>query len=244
MGVNRKQDEALSSEQVLAILEVGEAEWLATEDPRERREIENVLAFVVIGYGASLRGEEVPLASIRGILAFWEENVGQGFLTIALRGKFKGEDNLRWHLAPIVDETGSGIMVRKWVHRLLKARLGEIPAGESQEGPLFVNQKGERASIADYDEAFRELVGKAMLRHPDKFSKKSEVQDFSLRRSLRRGSTTQALNNNVAGPTVDLINRWRKREGARGSEPGLAMRQVYTQVRSSLDTMLRYSQSL
>ena len=42
----------------------------------------------------------------------------------------------------------------------------------------------------------------------------------------------------------ELINRWRKNEAAKGSEAGLAMRQVYTQVRSTLPTMLKFSKAL
>ncbi len=41
----------------------------------------------------------------------------------------------------------------------------------------------------------------------------------------------------------ELINRWCMKEAAKGSEAGLAMRQVYTQVRSTLPTMLKYSKA-
>ena len=43
---------------------------------------------------------------------------------------------------------------------------------------------------------------------------------------------------------TDLINSWRKKEAAKGSEAGLAMRQVYKQVRSTLPTMLKFSKAL
>ena len=48
--------------------------------------------------------------------------------------------------------------------------------------------------------------------------------------SLRRGATTEAENNNVDTVAIELTNRWRKKEAARGSEASLSMRQVYTQV--------------
>ncbi len=241
MGVVRKQDEALTSAQVLAILETGEYEWGRTQDLVARREIANIMAYVVIGYGASLRGEEVPLVSLAGLLENWAETKPKGFLMIALRGKFKGEHNMRWHLVPIVDVTSSGIQVRKWVQRLIAFR---IQSDQVREGPLFVNEKGKQAKMADYNSKFQSFVSLAMKRHPNDFSSKIEVEDFNLRRSMRRGSTTQAQNNNVPVPTIELINRWRRREAARGAEPGLPMRQVYTQALSAVDTTLQYSRSL
>ena len=42
---------------------------------------------------------------------------------------------------------------------------------------------------------------------------------------------------------MELVNRWRSKEGAKGSVPNLPMRQVYTEVRSMLPTMLKYSRA-
>ena len=41
-------------------------------------------------------------------------------------------------------------------------------------------------------------------------------------------------NKDIPNKFIKLINRWRKKEAAKGSEVGLPMRQVYTQVRSTL----------
>ncbi|KAL7490524.1 hypothetical protein ACHAWT_000141, partial [Skeletonema menzelii] len=109
MGVIRKQDEALTSAQILALQEVGEWMWERAEGAAERKEIANIMAFVVIGFCASLRGEEISLVSMRGLLAFWQDTIQKGFIMVTLRGRFKGEDNLKWHLSPIVDITSSGI---------------------------------------------------------------------------------------------------------------------------------------
>eukprot|EP00574_Skeletonema_japonicum_P009103 CAMPEP_0201717522 /NCGR_PEP_ID=MMETSP0593-20130828/3244_1 /ASSEMBLY_ACC=CAM_ASM_000672 /TAXON_ID=267983 /ORGANISM="Skeletonema japonicum, Strain CCMP2506" /LENGTH=58 /DNA_ID=CAMNT_0048207601 /DNA_START=45 /DNA_END=218 /DNA_ORIENTATION=- len=58
------------------------------------------MAFAVIGFCASLRGEEVPLVSLKGLMTFWnwKETMAKGFVMITLRGLFKGENNLKWHL--------------------------------------------------------------------------------------------------------------------------------------------------
>ena len=82
-----------------------------------------------------------------------------------------------------------------------------------------------------------------MSARPGLFPKGVDVHDFSLRRSPCRGSTTSATNNKVHPLALELMNRWRKRERARGAEPGLSMRQVYTQVRDTIDATLEYSLS-
>jgi hypothetical protein len=155
---------------------------------------------------------------------FWKDTRSRGLLMVTLRGKFKGEDNLRWHLVPIVDVTSSGIQVRKWVRRLLFIRCH---VDGVEEGPLFVNEAGKQARLSDYNSGFQMFITQARERHPKVFSSKVEVEDYNLRRSLRRGSTTQAHNNGVLASTIELNNRWRKKEAAKGAELGLAMRQVY-----------------
>eukprot|EP00986_Skeletonema_menzelii_P013331 scaffold7675_cov162-Skeletonema_menzelii.AAC.1 len=168
MGVIRKQDEALTSAQILALQEVGEWMWERAEGAAERKEIANIMAFVVIGFCASLRGEEISLVSMRGLLAFWQDTIQKGFIMVTLRG---------------------------------------------------------RARMRDYNDTFQQYIRLAMDRSPSTFSSKSEAEDFNLRRSLRRGSTTQSHNNKTPPATIELMNRWRKREAARGAEPGLEMRQ-------------------
>ena len=241
MGVIRKQDEALTSLQVLALEEVGEFLWERAADDSERKEIASVLAFVVVGFCASLRGEEIPLVSMRGLWEYWEDTMPEGFVMIPLRGKFKGEDCLGWHLVPLVDFTSSGIKVRRWVHRVLRLRL---TLDGDEEGPLFVNNSGAKVRLRDYNSTFQQYIRLAMERSPEAFSSKLDPEDFNLRRSMRRGSTTQSHNNKTPIATIEMMNRWRKREAARGAEPGLGMRQLYTQALSATETTLEYSRNL
>ena len=48
----------------------------------------------------------------------------------------------------------------------------------------------------------------------------------------------------LAAGLIELINRWHKKEAAQGSKAGLPMRQVYTQVQSTLPTMKEFSRAL
>jgi hypothetical protein len=95
-----------------------------------------------------------------------------------------------------------------------------------------------------YGALFRALVDQAQERHPRLIPEAVETKDFSLWRSPRRGGVPETTNQDVSEKVIKLINRWHKKEAAKGSEAGLAMRQVYTQVRSTLPTMLKYSKEL
>jgi len=66
---------------------------------------------------------------------------------------------------------------------------------------------------------------------------------YGLSRSLRRGSTTEAGNRKVDARVVDMNNRWRKFEKAKGRKPSMAMAAHYTEMLLSLPTLLEYSYS-
>jgi hypothetical protein len=71
-----------------------------------------------------------------------------------------------------------------------------------------------------------------------------EPDDFSLWRSPRRGAVLETTQQGVDSKVMELINRWRTKEAAKGSMPNLPMRQVYTKVKSTLPTMMQYSRAL
>jgi hypothetical protein len=54
--------------------------------------------------------------------------------------------------------------------------------------------------------------------------------EFGVRRSMRRGATTENLNACIDGHTIDANNVWLKVEAAKGKMPRYSMRQKYTQV--------------
>jgi hypothetical protein len=62
---------------------------------------------------------------------------------------------------------------------------------------------------------------------------------ITLKRSCPQNNPTS-----VDSKVMELVYRWRSKEGAKGLVPNLPMRQVYTEVRSTLPTMLEYSRAL
>ena len=245
MGIIRRQNEALVVGQLLVFLEVAEEDYKRASSRSIKRDIVNLVAFVLIGFMISLRGEEVPLCLIEGMLATWKEDYEYKtpHVMIALKGKFKREDTMRYHLVPIADSSKSKIPTRRWITRLLALR---VRVDKKKKGWLFVNKKGERARISDFDDSFRAYVRKAHARRPREFPSGIDFDQYSLRRSLRRGSTTTAANNLVLEQVINRINRWRKENNSRGGHPmaGLSVREVYTAVRSSIDAASPMAYSL
>lgn len=242
MGVIRKQNEAFTVRLLLALSELAEGDWQSSSDEQEKRDIEEMMVFALASFCAALRGEEVPLIVLEGLRKFWDETKvakPTPHVMLTLRGRFKGEQGLRWHCVPVVDVTASGLQVRLWFERLLTRRL----VRESRvSGWLFARADGTRAKCGDYDLVLRDYIDRVRDAHPGLISANVSLEDFSFRRSGRRGAATEATNRNMDPKAIELINRWRKKENAKGTEPGLPMRQVYTQVSQSLPTLLRYSQ--
>ena len=166
-----------------------------------------------------------------GRLTFWDElRLGKdSHVMLTLKGRFKGEVDERWHLVPISNATRSGLPFRKWMERVLHRRVN-LHGGES--GWLFQDQRGARMKFGKYNALYRTLVDQAQERHQRLLKEAVETKEFSLWRSPRRGAVLETTNQDVSKKVIELINRWRKKEAAKGSEAGLAMRQVYTQVRA------------
>ncbi len=73
MGMVRRQNEALTSELVLSMFSTEEGEWRAAQNPARQIDVEDTVCFMLLGFGAGLRGEEVPLVNLEGLLMFWME---------------------------------------------------------------------------------------------------------------------------------------------------------------------------
>jgi hypothetical protein len=243
MGMIRKQNEALTSNLVLAVCAKAEMKWSEAQEETVKEDVENTVVFMLVALGAGLRGKEVPLLSLEGLLTFWEETRAKEdwFVMLTLKGCFKGKVDERWHLVPVSNFTRSGLPIRLWMERALHHRVN---VQRRTKGWLFQCPRGVRSKFGKYDNTFRLLIDLARDRHERLVPVVVETGDFSLWISPRRGAVLEMTNQDVLKKVIELINLWRKKEGTKGSEAGLAMRQVYTQVRSTLPKMLRYSKTL
>jgi hypothetical protein len=207
-------------------------------------EMEDAVCFMLIAFGAGLLGEEVPLMSLEGLLHFWEETreVGKDerLIMITLSGWFKGEVDSRWHIVLIGDRTRSNIPFCLWMERIITRRVN---FQHRTKGWLFETRTGARAKSGRYDATFRMLVTLARATNSQLVPHAIKAEDFSLWWSPRRGAVLETTQHGVDSKMMELVNRWRSKEGAKGSVLNLPMHQVYTEVRSTQSTMLKYSRA-
>jgi hypothetical protein len=71
------------------------------------------------------------------------------------------------------------------------------------------------------------------------------VAVYSLRRSLRRGSTAQARNTGIPKDIIVLNNRWRSEERSRNRVAQAGdMVELYTDAVVAIEALLKYSEPL
>ena len=178
----------------------------------------------------------MPLTVIEGLLTFWEETKKHKHphMMVTQKGNFKWKHNLRWHCVPLADQTKSNIPTWRWVSRLLHRR--SVMEGK-RNGHLSARQNGSKASLGDYDPMCR-------AKYPKRFLEAVAINDYSLRRSLRRDATTESQNNQVdLVVAIELNNRWRKKEAVKGVESTrFTLRQVLTQVSRAVVAALQFYQ--
>ena len=75
----------------------------------------------------------------------------------------------------------------------------------------------------------------------DVTSAESLDQFYHCFRTFRKTSATRATNEAVTSTDVDIVNRWKTVESARGSIPSRPMRQHYAQLELLLGPFLRYT---
>ena len=149
MGEKKFQNKALTPEMVVGLSDMLDEAWRSSRSEKNKESLEELMCYVLIGYGASLRGEEVPLTSMKGMLFFWEETQAstEPYIMIPLFGRFKGETGYRWHCLPISDRSRSGIPHRLWLARLMSRRV-DI---QGRRNGWFLQQgRGRKARISDY----------------------------------------------------------------------------------------------
>jgi hypothetical protein len=241
MGQDVRQDWAIPLPAMHALMDILEREWLEAQDLREKSLTASIGAYSLIAFCGSFRGNEVFLTDLYGLRKYCFELATEDHVIIPLLGKFKGEVNARYHLAPLAAQTNSGLQVRKWVERLVQVREGE----GRLRGPAFCDTAGCIARAYDYEDAIISRLMTIQERTPDIIGREVNLmEEFGVSRSFRRGSTSTARTRGVDDKQVELVNRWRKFERARGRRPVLAMRDHYSDVRILIPEMIKYSQAL
>ena len=238
----------INSEMMLYILDDLEVELHdPTTPPRRKRAIIMTGAYLVITYGYSLRGYEgfwVDAERLCKHIDCGKHDPRQGHIAVPLLGRFKAEGGDRMHVFPIVNVTQSGIAVRLWVERLvaLLKEEGKVDC------PAFCDEEGYQLYASVIEEIFQPILVKMQSdpNHKNVVARTLDVSKWYLvARSLRRGAESQAINNGIQKPTIDLVNRWRGYERNRGKTPkSFDMMQYYAAAAHVRYEQLTFSAAL
>jgi len=244
MGQVVKQDMAVSVNVMLAMLMILDKTWEDAPSMEEKSKCANVGAYISIAFCGSFRGAEVFLVDLYGLLKYADlrpADDGMSYVIVPLLGRFKSELGIAYHLTPLAAKTNSGINVKLWVKRLLAARKEE----GRFHGPAFVGSDGNPLKSMDIEAEVLDLLARIQTGFSDLIPSEINVhEEYGISRSFRRGATSEARARGVPREDIDLANRWRNFEQAKGRRPRQNMRDHYSDIRLLIPALTRFSQSL
>jgi hypothetical protein len=160
---------------------------------------------------------------------------------VPLLGRYKGEMHMRYHLTPLAAMTNSGIQVRVWLNRLVAVWR---EAGRTH-GPAFGTRQGEVLEASFIEEKIVDLLFEIRVANPGVLPADVDFgEEFGISRSFRRGATSTARVRKVPEEVVNLTNRWRKFEHAKGRRPRLTMQDHYSDIKILIPELVAFSQAL
>lgn len=248
IGVLVNQNLGISVEVMLEILNRYDAE-IEDEDldfDRLRTIIVCGAAFIIL-FAASLRGNEVLMLERSEFVK--SRNAGKTgskdteHVVIPLMGRFKGEAGDRNSLLVVARKSKSGLDISRWIDQL--SALLEIENKSDGVGPAICFENGSPMSSRFLDSELRTVLSAIQEESPNLIDPAIDVnQKFSVYRSFRRGATTRAREAGVSDSDINLANRWRSVQNNGGGIPNLPMHELYTEISQTLQSRLRFSQSL
>jgi hypothetical protein len=178
---------------------------------------------------------------VAGFLKYLDVGAGDvenPHVIVPLIGHLKGETGERYHMMVMAGGTVTGVMAGQWADRLGRSLLRK----RKKNGFLFVDTQRNQAKIGQYDDEFTERLTRIKMLKPHLFEPGLNIVNaYSLRRSLRRGSTSEAINRGVPKDLIEMNNRWRKSENSKGRRPGLSMLAHYTEMKLMISSLWKYS---
>lgn len=242
MGDDVRPDRALALDILKEIMKLLESDWQhSTTEARLPLALE--ASFYLIAYTLALRGEEVPLVEIKGTRRHWAQSSAHAtpHIIIALLGRFKNEIGESYHLMPVVPSTPRGLEPKKWIERALEEweRRGVI------RGYFFQNAQGERLPPSHFEPQFFDRLERVKSLRPDLIPPHTDImQEYGVSRSFRRGATSEVTNLGLPNEVIEANGRWRKSQISGPRRAHVTIREHYTDVRLTLNLLLRFSQAL
>ena len=246
MGGVWKPNKALSHRLLLTVLDKVE-ENIQVEDEgidcEDRSRWIVFLAYIVVSYVLSLRGNEGLMLDLKGLRKNWKPDRGDHFV-ISLWGKLKGETSFKDHLIPCINVTSSGIGVKNIVLRLmqLKEEEGNI------DGPAISDKRGRLLPTKDLDQQLLEILTDIHKKDPSLFppsiTSETEITEYyRCYRTWRRTSVLRAHEEKVKEADTKLVNKWENNASGK-SATSQPMIMHYTDFELLKRPFLRYTSSM
>ena len=88
-------------------------------------------------------------------------------------------------------------------------------------------------------------LARVQARLPNLIEESAKVEEeYSASHSFKRGATAQARNMEIPKDVIEVNNRWRQKERARGSTPHMSLLERYTDARASAQLLVKFSAGL
>jgi hypothetical protein len=244
MGQIVQQDRAVSLELMHALCSLLDDEWEGVGSTKQRAQVAALGAYSVIAFCGSFRGNEVFTVDLHGLIKYGKDRLiaaGKEYVMIPLLGRFKNEVGDQYHLTPLIATTRSGLNIRLWVNHLIEVRQ----AAQQLRGPAFADAKSGRVHVDWFERELLERFQSIQSRRPDLIPSDVQVlEEYGLSRSFRRGATSEARARGTGKEDIDLTNRWRTFEGAKGKRPRMAMRDHYSDIPLLIPALILFSENL
>ena len=217
---------------------------IQTEEDRHSIHLWKVfLVYATLSYVISLRGPEGFLLDLSGLNKHWSDQ--REYVIISLFGKIKGEKYDLTHLVPCTSVTQSGINIKTILKNFItyQRQLGHF------HGPAISDLDGKLLTTKILDELLHEALTIIYASNKDLFPIIIENPDdirthYQCYRTFRRTSTTRAIEMGVPKEDINVVNRWKAEEKAKGKKPNLGMRQHYTQLELLVAPFIRYTNNM
>ena len=244
MGEVGKQNKALSLTQMLKLVNMCEGRLSLAEEATEVNKWSTFLTYATLSYVLSLRGVEGFMVDVESTYRLRNRNDGT-YQTVGLMGRVKGETQDRCHLVPCVPVTGSGIEVKRILLRQLELKRSQ----GNVSGPVISHVNGDIYKSSEIDEILIEILEEMFEEDPNGFPSEVDTKDklmdaYHCFRTFRRTSDTQALNGEVSGDDIDIVNRWSKKEKAGSRTLSQPMKQHYADFELLIEPFKRYGAKL
>jgi len=243
MGEISKPNLALSLPLLLELVEFTERKISDSDDYPDKHRWLVFLSYTVFSYVISLRGPEGFLLDLAGLNRYWDHS--SNYIVIALLGRIKGEHHDLAHLIPCTNLTSSGINVKNILRRLLdeKARFG------LSIGPAISDSNGKLYSAKSIDDMLHEALTSIFQNDstlfPIQIDKEEKIYtNYQCFRSFRRTSDTRAIEEGVSTTDINIVNRWKTVEDAKGKKPSRSMHLHYAQLELLVAPFLRYTSKM